>query len=160
MKCRDIRLHQEKYRKENMELEFRLRETQTKERCEYQQTAGSNEYNGDRPGFMADTDRAERESDRNDIRYTERKYSPSNSDLSLYLWSHYSTHKKLNSMIVRTFETVKKNRLANKQQFLYNIIDIILAIFNKIALSMPIKVKRFIKNHQKNVRGEKFENQC
>ena len=51
-------------------------------------------------------------------------------------------------MIVRTFETVKKKRLAKKQQFLYNKIDIILAIFNKIALSMPIKVKLFIKNHQ------------
>ena len=61
MKCRDIRLHQEKYRKEKMELEFRLREAETEKRREYQQTAASNEHNGDRPRFMADTDRAERE---------------------------------------------------------------------------------------------------
>ena len=73
MKCRDIRLHQEKYRKENMELEFRLREAEAKKRCEYQQAAASDEYNDDRPRFMADADRTERESDRDDIRYTERE---------------------------------------------------------------------------------------
>lgn len=71
MKCRDIRLYQEKYRKEKMELEFRLREAETEERCEYQQTATSGEYNGDRPRAMADADRTECESDRDDIRYTE-----------------------------------------------------------------------------------------
>ena len=71
MKCRDIRLHQEKYRKENMEFEFRLREAETEERHEYQQTAASNEHNGDRPRAMADADRSESESNRNDIRYTE-----------------------------------------------------------------------------------------
>lgn len=59
MKCRDIRLHEEKYRKENMELEFRLRGTQTKERYECQQTAASTEYNDNRSGTVADTDRFE-----------------------------------------------------------------------------------------------------
>lgn len=62
MKCRDIRLHQDKYRKENMELEFRLRGAQTKERYEYQQATADTEYNDNRPGTMADADRAERES--------------------------------------------------------------------------------------------------
>lgn len=60
MKCRDIRLHEEKYRKENMELEFRLRGAQTKERYEYQQAAASTEYNDNRSGTMADIDRTER----------------------------------------------------------------------------------------------------
>lgn len=59
MKCRDIRLHKEKYRKENMELEFRLRGAQTKERYEHQQTAASTEYNDNRSGTMADADRFE-----------------------------------------------------------------------------------------------------
>lgn len=62
MKCRDIRLHEEKYRKENMELEFRLRGAQTKERYKYQQTAASTEYNDNRQRIVADTDRFERES--------------------------------------------------------------------------------------------------
>lgn len=59
MKCRDIRLHEEKYRKENMELEFKLRGTQTKERYEYQQTAASTEYNDNRQRIVANTDRTE-----------------------------------------------------------------------------------------------------
>ena len=57
MKCRDIRLHEEKYRKENMELEFELRGAQTKERYEYQQAAECTEYNDNRSGTVADTDR-------------------------------------------------------------------------------------------------------
>lgn len=59
MKCRDIRLHKERYRKENMELEFRLRGTQTKERYEYQQTAASTEYHDNRQRIVADADRVE-----------------------------------------------------------------------------------------------------
>lgn len=62
MKCRDIRLHQDKYRKENMELEFRLRGAQTKERYEYQQATADTEYNDNRQRIVADADRAERES--------------------------------------------------------------------------------------------------
>lgn len=62
MKCRDIRLHEEKYRKENMELEFRLRRTQTEERYKYQQAAADTEYNDNRQRIVADADRAERES--------------------------------------------------------------------------------------------------
>lgn len=62
MKCRDIRLHEEKYRKENMELEFRLRGAQTKERYEYQQAAASTEYNDNRQRIVADADKSERES--------------------------------------------------------------------------------------------------
>lgn len=59
MKCRDIRLHEEKYRKENMELEFRLRGTQTKERYEHRQTAAGAEYNDNRCRIVADADRFE-----------------------------------------------------------------------------------------------------
>ena len=62
MKCRDIRLHEEKYRKENMELEFRLRGTQTKKQHKYQQTAASTEYNDSRSGNVADADRFEQRS--------------------------------------------------------------------------------------------------
>ncbi len=62
MKCRDIKLHEEKYRKENMELEFRLRGTQTKERYKYQQAAADAEYNDNRQRIVADTDRFEQES--------------------------------------------------------------------------------------------------
>lgn len=58
MKCRDIRLHEEKYRKENMELEFRLRGAQTKERYEHQQAAASTEYNDNRQRIVADADRS------------------------------------------------------------------------------------------------------
>ena len=75
MKCRDIRLHEEKYRKENMELEFRLRRTQTKERYEYQQTAASTEYNDNRSGTMADADRFERESSEDTGRYSRQEYN-------------------------------------------------------------------------------------
>ena len=74
MKCRDIRLHQEKYRKEKMELEFRLRESETEKRCEYQQTAASDEYNDDRPRAMADADRAEQESSSSVRGYSSDKY--------------------------------------------------------------------------------------
>ena len=59
MKCRDIRLHEEKYRKENMELEFKLRGAQTKERYQYQQTAASAEYNDNRQRIVANADRFE-----------------------------------------------------------------------------------------------------
>lgn len=59
MKCRDIRLHKERYRKENMELEFRLRGAQTKERYEYQQATADAEYNDNRQRIVADTDRFE-----------------------------------------------------------------------------------------------------
>ena len=62
MKCRDIRLHEEKYRKENMELEFKLRGTQTKERYKHQQTAASTEYHDNRSGTMADANRFEQKS--------------------------------------------------------------------------------------------------
>lgn len=42
MKCRDIRLHQDKYKKEMMELEFRLRELETaKRRASYQNGRGN-----------------------------------------------------------------------------------------------------------------------
>ena len=57
MKCRDIRLHEERYRKEYMELEFRLRGAQTKEQCEHQQTAEFTEYNDNRHRIVAGTDR-------------------------------------------------------------------------------------------------------
>lgn len=59
MKCRDIRLHEEKYRKENMELEFKLRGAQTKERYEHQQAAASTKYNDNRYRILADADRTE-----------------------------------------------------------------------------------------------------
>lgn len=62
MKCRDIRLHEGKYRKENMELEFRLRGAQTKKRYEHQQAAASTEYNDNRQRIVADIDRFDRES--------------------------------------------------------------------------------------------------
>ena len=74
MKCRDIRLHQEKYRKEKMELEFRLREAETEKRREYQQAAARDEYNGDRQRIMADTDRAEQESSSSVRGYSSDKY--------------------------------------------------------------------------------------
>ena len=75
MKCRDIRLHQEKYRKEKMELEFRLREAETEKRREYQQAAASDEYNGDRPRTMADADRTEQESSNPTGGYSSNKHS-------------------------------------------------------------------------------------
>lgn len=74
MKCRDIRLHEEKYRKENMELEFKLRGAQTKEQYEYQQTAASTKYNDNRSGTLADTDRLERESSGDIGRYSRQEY--------------------------------------------------------------------------------------
>ena len=74
MKCRDIRLHEEKYRKENMELEFRLRRTQTKERYEYQQTAASIEYNDNRQRILADADKSERESSGDTGKYSGQNY--------------------------------------------------------------------------------------
>lgn len=75
MKCRDIRLHKEKYRKENMELEFRLRRTQTKERYEHQQAAASTEYNDNRQRIVADTDKLERKSSGYTGRYSRQEYN-------------------------------------------------------------------------------------
>ena len=75
MKCRDIRLHEEKYRKENMELEFRLRGAQTKERWEHQQAAASTEYNDNRQRIVADADRTERESSGYTGRYSRQEYN-------------------------------------------------------------------------------------
>lgn len=74
MKCRDIRLHEEKYRKENMELEFRLRGAQTKKRYEHQQAAASTEYNNNRSGAMAGADRSERESSGYVGEFSRQKY--------------------------------------------------------------------------------------
>lgn len=75
MKCRDIRLHEEKYRKENMELEFKLRGAQTKKRYEYQQAAASTEYNDNRSGTMADADKLERKSSGYTGRYSRQEYN-------------------------------------------------------------------------------------
>lgn len=75
MKCRDIRLHEEKYRKENMELEFRLRGAQTKERYEYQQAAASTKYNDNRQRIVADADRTEQESSRDAGGFSRQEYN-------------------------------------------------------------------------------------
>ena len=75
MKCRDIRLHQEKYRKEKMELEFRLREAEAEKRRKYQQAAASNEYNGDRSRTMADAYRVESKPSSPTGGYSSNKYS-------------------------------------------------------------------------------------
>lgn len=75
MKCRDIRLHEEKYRKENMELEFKLRGAQTKERYEHQQAVASTEYNDNRQRIVADTDRTERKSSGYAGRYSRQEYN-------------------------------------------------------------------------------------
>lgn len=70
MKCRDIRLHEEKYRKENMELEFRLRGTQTQEQYEYQQVAECTEYNDNRQRIVANVDKFEQRSNGTSGRYS------------------------------------------------------------------------------------------
>ena len=57
-----------------MELEFRLREAETEKRREYQQAAASDEYNGNRPRFMANADRTEQESSSSAGRYGSDKY--------------------------------------------------------------------------------------
>lgn len=75
MKCREIRLHEEKYRKENMELEFRLRGAQTKKRYEYQQTTADPEYNDNRQRIMADADRFERESGETVRKFSRQEYN-------------------------------------------------------------------------------------
>ena len=74
MKCRDIRLHEEKYRKENTELEFKLRGAQTKEQYEYQQAAEYTEYSDNRQRIVADTDRFERESGGTVGEYSRQRY--------------------------------------------------------------------------------------
>lgn len=53
MKCRDIRLHQDKYKKEMMELEFRLRELETAKRRASYQNGRSNISNDSGQGLLA-----------------------------------------------------------------------------------------------------------
>lgn len=70
MKCRDIKLHQEKYRKEKMELEFELRRIET-EKCtaeSYVQRYDSKDgtsYTGDNCGerLLESTDKSEQKSE-------------------------------------------------------------------------------------------------
>lgn len=53
MKCRDIRLHQDKYKKEMMELEFRLRELEIEKRRASYQNGRSNISNDSGQGLLA-----------------------------------------------------------------------------------------------------------
>lgn len=56
MKCRDIRLHQDKYKKEMMELEFRLRELEMEKRRASYQNGRSNISNDSGQGLLAGVD--------------------------------------------------------------------------------------------------------
>ena len=84
MKCRDIKLHQEKYRKEKMELEFELRRIET-EKCtaeSYNQRYDSEDgtgITGDNRGerLLESTDKSEQKSESGTIGYeqADRKQS-------------------------------------------------------------------------------------
>ena len=57
-----------------MELEFRLRGTQTKERYEYQKAAADAKYNDNRQRIVADTDSFERESGETVREFSRQEY--------------------------------------------------------------------------------------
>ena len=100
MKCRDIKLHQEKYRKEKMELEFELRRVET-EKCtaeSYSQRYDSEDgtgITGDNRGerLLESTDKSEQKSE-STVKSTLRESSERRYNQSLFSTDYSSTEKE------------------------------------------------------------------
>ena len=100
MKCRDIKLHQEKYRKEKMELEFELRRVET-EKCtaeSYSQRYNSEDgtgISGDNRGerLLESTDKSEQKSE-STVGFDSTKSSERRYNQSLFGTDHSSTEEE------------------------------------------------------------------
>lgn len=73
MKCRDNKLHEEKYRKEEMEYEFQIRRAEEEKRRQYSTVGEGGKYDDSRYGQMGSADKHRQESQRTD------EYEPSGS---------------------------------------------------------------------------------
>ncbi|MFR5875892.1 MAG: relaxase/mobilization nuclease domain-containing protein [Eubacterium sp.] len=118
MKCRDIRLHEEKYRKENMELEFELRGTQTKECKEYRHTTASTEYNDNRSGTVADTDRFEQRS--NDTAGGYSGYTDSENLYGEFNESSYNGTEKSSEFTENRDNGFRETGWESEREYLFN----------------------------------------
>lgn len=100
MKCRDIKLHQEKYRKEKMELEFELRRIETEkctaENCDqrYDSEDGTG-ITGDNRGerLLESTDKSEQKSE-STVGFDSTKSSERRYNQSLFGTDHSSTEEE------------------------------------------------------------------
>lgn len=100
MKCRDIKLHQEKYRKEKMELEFELRRIET-EKCtaeSYSQRYDSEDgtgFTGDNRGerLLESTDKSEQKSE-STVEFDNTESSRRRNDKTVFSTDYYSTEKE------------------------------------------------------------------
>ena len=100
MKCRDIKLHQDKYRKEKMELEFELRRLKT-EKCSaesYNQRYDSEDgtsYTGNNCGerLLESTDRFEQKSE-SAVEYNRTESSERGNNQSLFSTDYSSIEKE------------------------------------------------------------------
>lgn len=100
MKCRDIKLHQEKYRKEKMELEFELRRIETEKRTAegYSQRYDSKDgtgITGNNRGerLLESVDTTEQKSE-STVKSTLRESSERRYNQSLFSTDHSSTEKE------------------------------------------------------------------
>ncbi len=66
MKCRDIKLHEEKYRKEDMEYEFEIRKFEAEERRKHSEDGEGNQSYDSRFGAVVGADKYSQESQRAD----------------------------------------------------------------------------------------------
>lgn len=115
MKCRDIKLHQEKYGKEKMELEFELRRIET-EKCtaeSYDQRYDSEDgtgISGDNRGerLLESTDKSEQKS-KSTVEYNRTESSERGSNQSLFITNNSSAEKENNGTGRLNSETAEES---------------------------------------------------
>lgn len=115
MKCRDIKLHQEKYRKEKMELEFKLRRIET-EKCtaeSYNQRYDSEDgtsITGNNRGerLLESTDKSQQKSE-STVKYDRAESSGRGNNQSLFITNNSSVEKENDGTGRLNSETVEKS---------------------------------------------------
>ena len=115
MKCRDIKLHQEKYGKEKMELEFELRRIET-EKCtaeSYDQRYDSEDGtsitgNNRRERLLESTDKSEQKS-KSTVEYNRTESSERGSNQSLFITNNSSAEKENNGTGRLNSETAEES---------------------------------------------------
>lgn len=115
MKCRDIKLHQEKYRKEKMDLEFELRRIET-EKCtaeSYDQRYDSEDGtsitgNNRRERLLESTDKSEQKSE-STVEYNRTESSERGSNQSLFITNNSSAEKENNGTGRLNSETAEES---------------------------------------------------
>lgn len=115
MKCRDIKLHQEKYGKEKMDLEFELRRIET-EKCtaeSYDQRYDSEDGtsitgNNRRERLLESTDKSEQKS-KSTVEYNRTESSERGSNQSLFITNNSSAEKENNGTGRLNSETAEES---------------------------------------------------